>query len=375
MVLGAEKHHVALYDRGGVTSLGFLDNVSLVRWTRVRDDISEAQVNLVRPSVECQEILKLAEANRTEMVIFRGSERVWEGPITLIRDTNDMERVVLQAKDILHYVYRTNMQFEHDNRYPNTTTVVARFAQIINEEFARKEALDPPYNVLPYLTAIEGPEGARTAAKTEPYEYTLFEHMDSVAARAGLEYTVVGRRLILFDGSALVGQAPVVTRNDIVGDVISTTYGMEGATLSAVTDGAGTVGIVGSVDGYYGLIEILDSAYDEEAADGAPPEAIPVSELRSQAQRNIAGRNPTPLLVRIPDGSTINPAGVLEMEHLVPGVWVPLQGSHLGRPIRQMMRFNDVRFEWSPDKGETIQATLGPRPGRGGGTEIDPEEM
>lgn len=370
MAIGCEEHRVALYDRGGEVSLGFLDGVSRVKWNRVRDDISEAEVLLERPSVECQEILAMTETNRTEIVVYRGRDRVWEGPVTLARDTNEMERVTLQAKDILHHVYRTNLTQTWNNRYPNTTTVVQRIVAILQGELARKEILSPPINVLPYLQAIEGPDGARTAAYTEPYQYTVFQHMDEVAARAGLEYTVVGRSLVLFDGSALVGQAPPITRNDIVGDIITTSYGMEGGTLAAVTDGAGTVGIAGGEDGYYGLIELLDSAYDEEAADGAPPEAIPESELRSQAVRNLAGRNPSPLLVRIPDGSTVNPQGALEMEHLVPGVWVPLRGSHMGRPIQQMMRINDVRFTWSQESGEQIQITLGPRPGRGGGLEI-----
>lgn len=370
MALGREEHSVALADRGGTRMLGFLDNISRVKWNRIRDDISEAEVIIERPSDECIEILREIGTNRTEMVIFRGGTRAWEGPITLDRRTRD--RVVLQAKDVMHHVYRTVMKNGYSNAHPNTSTVVQRVAHIITEEMARKEALVPPHNILPHLTVIEGDEGARTAAVTKPFEMTLFNHIDNLAARAGLEYTTVGRRIILFDGSALIGQTPPVTQDDIFGELIVTEYGMEAGTYAVVTDGEGQAGEVGGHDGYYGLIELLDNAYGEEAPDDDPPD-VNISELRSQARRNLAGRNPAPITVRMPDGTTLNPEGVFEMEHLVPGVWVPLYAKVPGREIAQMMRLDEVRFEYTP-QGESVAITLSPRPSAGGGTDIVEEE-
>lgn len=366
MALGREEHRAALADRGGVTSLGFLDNISRIKWNRVRDDISEAEVIIEGPNEACSEVLHGIGTNRTELVLYRGEQRVWEGPLTLIRRSRD--RVVLQAKDVMHHVYRTAMRDGYNNAHPNTTTVVQRVAHIIRQEMARKEALNPPYNILPHLTVVEGNDGARTAAITKPWEMTLFTHMDNLAARAGLEYTTVGRRIILFDGSAMLGQTPPLTETDVQGDFIVTEYGMEAGTFAAVTDGTGQAGYVGGADGYYGLIELLDNAYGEEPPEGEP-EAINIAELRSQARRNIAGRNPAPVTVRVPDGSTVNPDGVLEMHHLVPGVWMPLRADVPGLSIRQMLRLDNVRFTW--EKGvETIQITLSPRPSAGGGPEI-----
>lgn len=366
MALGRAVHRAALADRGGTTSLGFLSDMSRIKWSRVRDDISEAEVIIERPNPECMEVLSGIGTNRTELVIYRNDERTWEGPLTLIRRTRD--QITLQAKDVMHHVYRTVMRNAYSNAHPNTTTVVQRVAHIIQTELARKEALDPPYNILPHLTIVEGPDGARTAAVTKAWEMTLFNHIDELAARAGLEYTVVGRRIILFDGSAVIGQTAEVTQNDIQGETIITEYGMEAGTFAAVTDGTGQAGIVGGPDGYYGLIELLDNAYGEEAPQGQPV-TVNISELRSQAVRNLAGRNPAPLTVRIPDGSTVNPDGVLTMADLVPGVWVPLSAQVPGLSISQMMRLDQVRFTYD-GKGETVQITLGPRPSAGGGTVI-----
>lgn len=366
MTLGCERHYAALADRGGTAMLGFLDNISRIKWERIRDGVSEAEVIIERPSAECIEVLTDIGTNRTELVIFRGEQRVWEGPLTLIRRTRD--QIVLQAKDVMHHVYRTVMRSGWSNAHPNTTTVVARADAVIRGEMARKEALTPPYNIIPHLTVVEGPDGARTAAVTKPFQYTLFNHIDEMAARSGLEYTVVGRRIILFDGSAFLGQTPPVTQADIFGDIIVTEYGMEAGTYAAVTDGQGVAGEVGGPDGYYGLVELLDNAYDEEAPTGSEP-TVNVSELRSQAQRNIAGRNPAPVTVRMPDATTLNPSGVFEMEHLVPGTWVPLMAEVPGLKLAQMLRLDRVLFTYSPS-GEEIQITLSPRPTAGGGEAI-----
>lgn len=361
MALGVGVQHVELYDRGGTTRMGPLDGVTRIRWSRVRDDISEATVDLGTPSRECVEkALTRMEPGRTEMVIYRNGDRVWEGPI--VRVAWGATSIQIVARDIGHYLYRTVMRSAYDNRNPNSTTVLDRMTTVINAELARKEALDPPLNVLPFLDVRAGTEDARTARFTEAWQYTVFEHLDDMAARAGLDYTVLGRSLIMWDThNQALGKTRVATAEDFLGDPIITSYGMEGATFAAVTDGLGNAGYYGGADGYYGLIEILDTAYDEEQDEGEPPS---VTEMQSQAQRNLAGRNPTPVVVRIPDGSQINPqSSVFDMEHLVPGMWVPLRADLPGRTMSQMQKLDELRVEWLPEKGETFRVTLGTAPG------------
>ncbi|MDB5716250.1 MAG: hypothetical protein JWO15_3647, partial [Sphingomonadales bacterium] len=82
-------------------------------------------------------------------------------------------------------------------------------------------------------------------------------------------------------------------------------------------------------------------------------------ELKSQAIRNRAGRLPTPLQVRVPDGASINMNGVLTMADMVPGVHVPLLASLNARQISQMQKFDKIQFE-ETGAGENITVTMSP---------------
>ena len=251
MALSCEKHTAYLYDRGGRKRLASLDDMSRVKWERRRDDPSTATVYIGTPGIECQKALGLAEAGRTELVIYRGKERVWEGPITRISYKG--WSVELEARDVMVYVVRLIMKGEYNNRHPNTSTVLARIKRILTAELARKEALDPPVNVLPHIQYIYATPGqaedARTTARTLPYEMTVFEHIDNYAARGGLDYTVVGRSILFFDVHQKIGQTAMVTADDFIGDPVITQYGMELATYVAHTDGKGHWGDHGGAGG------------------------------------------------------------------------------------------------------------------------------
>ena len=363
MAFTCARHTAFLFDRGAVTLLGTLGKISRVRWERDRDDISQAIVSVATRDVDCDKTLGLAAAGRSELVIYRDDERVWEGPVTHIAYQG--AKVEITARDVGHYIYRTIMKSEYNNTYPNTTTTTARMKRILETELVRMEAQDPPINVLPYITVHENIGNAGTSSHTLPYEMTVFEHMDSMAARGGLDYCVVGRALHLWDTHFPIGQTAPVTSSDFIGDVVITEYGMELATVSAITDGKGRFGEVGGADPYYGLVEILDTAYEESTGDEwtetEQPEPPSVADMRSQASRVLAGRNPTPVVVRVPDNSTLNPDGVLAISDLVPGVFVPLQANLPGRALSQMQKLDKVTVEEN-ENGETIQVVLSPAP-------------
>lgn len=370
MPLDCQNHTAMLYDRGGRSPIGSLGPLTRVRWGRIRDDISSATVYVASAGSDCSQTLGMAEAGRAELVIFRGDERVWEGPVTRIAYQGNS--VEIEARDVLHYVYRTIMRSEYNNAYPNHGSVLKRMERILKAELARKEALDPPINVLPYMKIIERSDDAGTTAHTLKYEYTVFEHLDNMAARGGLDYVTVGRSLLLYDVHNPIGQTPPLTKDDFLGDVVITSYGMELATYAAITDGQGRYAAVGGTDPYYGLIEILDTAFEEDAGDEDEPSEPPsLAEMRSQAERILGGRNPTPTNVRVPDGSTLNPNGAVSIADLVPGVWMPLRADLPGRRLLQMQKLDKVDVEEEGDTGESIRVTLSPAPGHGAAFEED----
>lgn len=341
-----------------------MGKLSRVQWERLRDDISTATIDIAARHATCDKTLGLAAAGRSELVIYRENERVWEGPITHIARQGNS--VSISARDCVHYVYRTIMKSEYNNAYPYIGTATERMNRIIRAEMVRMEAQDPPVNVIPYLNVHEFSDNARTSSHTVPFEMTVYEHLDALAARGGVDYTCIGRALHIWDTHHPLGQTATVTENDFLGEVVITEYGMELATYSAITDGKGRAGAVGGADPYYGLVEILDTAFEEstgeewDAAQG-PQEPPSIADMASQAARVLAGRNPTPVVVRVPDNSSLNPDGVLTVSDLVPGVFVPLVAQLPGRALSQMQKLDRVVFEETPE-GETIQVTLSPAP-------------
>lgn len=364
MALYCETHEAFLYDRGGKDRLGSLGNMDRVQWERIRDEISSASVRITSRGLVCDTTLGLAAAGRTELVIFRGGIRVWEGPVTHIAYQGT--GVEITARDVGHYVYRTAMTKEYDNRYPRIGKVTTRIHRILMDELVRMEAQDPPVNVRPHIVLHEAAGDAKTSSRTLPYQMTVYEHMDTMAARGGLDYTIVGRALHLWDTHDALGTTATVTESDFIGDVVITEYGMELATVSIITDGKGRAGISGKADPYYGLVEVLDTAYDESSGEDwdeatTEPDPPSVKEMKSQAAKILAGRNPAPTVVRVPDNSTLNPNGVLTIEDLVPGVFIPLRADLPGRSLSQMQKLDRMTVEETKD-GETINVVMSPAP-------------
>jgi hypothetical protein len=348
------NHRAYIYDRGGVTRLAEITQISELQWNRVRDDMSEATINVNGQACQSQgDTLGQIEPGRHELVLYRGEDRVWEGPVNRLTYTRDSLQV--HACDVSYYLSRTVMHNSYDNSYPNVAYVIDRAALVIQTELARKEALDPPVNVLPFLTLHQKSTDAKTSASTVEFQYTVFEHLDNLAARSGLDYTVIGRAIHLWDTHERLGLTPVVTENDFLGDVTVSVYGSELATRAIVTDGQGAAGTAGGIDPFYGEWETLATAYDEEKDESVPTQ----SELDSQAQRNLTGRMPTPMQVRIPDGSSVNPTGVLSVGLLVPGVYMPLRADMTIRQIQQTQKLNKVTFTETA-AGEDIQIVLYP---------------
>lgn len=349
-----QRHSVAVYDRGAQKQIAELIDVAEVRWGRVRDDISEANIKLIGASCAQQnDVLEVLRSGRHELVLYRGDDRVWEGPITRLTARRDLFEI--HARDVMHYASRTVMRGAYNNAYPNVDYVIDRAALIMNTEMARKEALSPAINVLPHLALHQTATDAKTSASTKAYEATVWEHIDSLAARGSMDYTAIGRSVHFWDTHAKLGQTRTVTQNDFLGDIIVTEYGMELATHSYVTDGQGNYGAAGTNHEYYGEIEMLHTAYDEASGDAPPTSA----EMASQAQRNLSGRMPAPIQVRIPDNSGLNPNGIISVHDLVPGVWMPLRAEVPGFRLEQMQKIENVDFLETPS-GESITLSLFP---------------
>lgn len=346
-------HTAYIFDRGGTRRIAQLMDVSLVEWTRDRDGTSEGTVIIRGAACDAQaETLSNLEPKRQELVIFRGADRVWEGPINRVGWYDD--RVEVYAHDVFDYVMGTPLSKKWSNAYPGTTEVTTRIGEILDYEMQAWETLDPPANMLDYVVIHHFPNEAKTTAVTTAYEMTVGEHIQNLARYAGIDYTVVGRALHVWDVSRSIGKTRTLTENDFLSTPVITAYGSDLAAAVYVVGQDGLFGKAVAASPYYGPWTKILTAYSEEGAD-APTQA----ELNSQAKRNLNGRLPVPVEVRVPDNSTVRLSDTLSINDLVPGVQVPLLASLGARKLSQLQKIDHVRVREEPD-GETISVTLTP---------------
>lgn len=363
-------HTAFIYDRGGKKRIDQLLDIFSIKWERGRDEISQAELVILGDACSEQaNLLSSLRTHRHELVIFRGKDRVWEGPLHRLASHSD--RFVIVAKDVLSYLDYTPMTKTWDNSYPNITTVTGRMEEIIEYELSHGrnqtsgttvipipawESLTPPINVLPYLNVHHWPNEARTSARTVPYEMNVYEHLANNARSSGIDFTTVGRAIHIWDTSRNLGRIQQLTEADFLSEVILTEYGSDHVQSSYVVGQEGLYGQAINVENldYYGPWTQIHNAYNEESTD-APTQA----ELNSQASRNLSGRSPAPVEVRVPDNSGLLLSDTLTINQLVCGVQVPLLATLNARRMSQLQKLDHVVVT-ETSEGETVQVTLTP---------------
>lgn len=398
--LGTGTYRVFAYDQGGERYKGELTPLAALRWNRVRDDISSATLTTSGFGEDCCALLGSLRTWAHEIVVFRDGIRVWEGPITRIAFHRG--EVEIEARDPMVYVYRRIMRQGYNDNYRisggvrghdhefvfvpgssarlcacgareyGTRTVVDRSALIIANALA---PWDP--NVLPWLTRFDFEDDAREARAVQDWSKTAWEEVDNLAATGGLDYTTVGRRIILHDTHRPIGLLGEMREGDFFESPVITEYGMNAANVFGVTNNSG---IYGSFEfpieerAGLGPIEMIASEYGESDTTGVP-EAMTAAQkaakakiLNGQAERNIGGRWPAPLVVRVPDNARLNPKANVGINQLVPGVYIPLRATTPCREFAQMQKLDSMSVEVTPGS-EAVRVVMSPAPRE----DIDPD--
>lgn len=380
--LGIGTNRVFIYDRGGSVMRGEITGTTLIRWGRKRDDIGEATVTLKNWSEATLSLLRTVRTWRHEIVVFRDGVRVFEGPVTLVGGNRSVG-ITLQAKDVMGYVYRRIMRQGYDDSYRimngqqlGQSTVVERAQRIITNALA----YDDP-NVLPYLTPVTAADDARNSRIVKDYSRTAWEEIDDLAATAGLDYATSGRRILLWDTHRPLGRLAEMGNGAFSEEPIITEYGMSAANYFGVTNNDGVYGVASAlIDGEplppEGWIEQLASAYSESEADAIARTLTRADRLKleetltEQAERNIEGRWFPPVIVRVPDNSTLSPDLNVGINQLVPGVWIPLRADNGIREVSQWQKLDSITVEQT-DKGEKISVIMSPAPNGGQDPDAD----
>lgn len=376
--LGCGTYRVFVYDRGGKTRRGEITPIRRLQWDRRRDDISQAILHTNGFDEDCGQLLSTLHSWMHEIVIFRDGERVWEGPI--VRITESIDGVEIDARDPMVYVYRRIMRMGYNDSYhatlnPDLESVVFRAYRIIQDALG----YDDP-NVLPYLTPVQFPDDAREGRVVPGWSKSAWEEVDDLAANAGLDYTTVGRRIILWDVHRSIGELPEMRNGDFSDPVKVTEYGMSAANVFAVSSNTGFYGVsqVFVTDpGPYGHIEQIASAYGEsDTSAPANPTTVAqkqalINTLTNQAERNLGNRYPSPVVVRVPDRTTLMPTVGVGINQLVPGVWIPLRSVGVLRTVTQTQKLDNLTVTYNPEEQEKVMVTLSPVPSAFTDTEPD----
>lgn len=374
--LGQGAYRAFIFEKGGQRRLAEVTDIISGSWGRVRDDLSSALVT-VYPTSGNSGMLGNLRSWLHELVIYRDGARVWEGPIT--RLGYNVDSVEIEAHDVMAWVYRRIMRQGYNDTGSSKRSVVERAAMIIEQALGP----DDP-NILPYLTAFQYDDDAQQARVRDAFASTAWEEIDDLAASAGLDYVVAGRRIILFDTHRQIGKLPAMNDSHFADPPIVTEYGMSGATVFGVTNNSGYFGTAngsgvpasGIERTYgYGRLELLASAYGDtssasESALTAAERATLTATLNQQAQRNLSNRWPIPLQVRVPDGTTLQPTTPIDIQWLVPGVWIPLQAERTIRKVMQWQKLDNIAVSWD-NSGEKVAVTMSPAPGAGEDPDAD----
>jgi hypothetical protein len=358
----ATNHTAFIYDRGGRVRLFQIHNVLEVTYNRIRDDQSQATIKVAAEQRDRQLAnLNDVEPGRHELYIFRGKSLAWCGPVTLVDSANEYDQWELTAADITKYLDRVSMEQAYDNSSTKTDYVVNRVQKIISTELAA-QGVDADWDILGHTHFYVQAGDAKTTARTFKHQSTIFDHLDDLAAKSGIDYTVIGRELHVWDTSrAALGQFPTVGRNDFLAEPRRKKYGTELATRVIATDGQGGFGIAGGRDPYYGKWDIVVQAYDADTDTQKPTQ----TELNSQAVRSLKGRNPTPLMLSVPANTGVNPKSPLyDLDRLVPGAYVPLRLSNGEQNYLRMQKLQEVSVT-DNSAGEVLQVSLYPAAGFG----------
>jgi hypothetical protein len=362
-----EQHTIYVYDRGGMTRVAQLLDASEIIWRRDRDGVSEADIRIEGSACSAQaDILAAIEPMRSEIVIYRGDQRVWEGPVWRVGWHSTY--VEINAHDVMQYVFGTALTKAWDNRmradydtngdpihvYTQPTEVLNRIKNIMNYEMAVWEALSPPINVMPHVVYHHVPGEPKTTAYTKPFEMTVGEHIGNMAHYSGIDYCTIGRAIHFWDVDEHLGRTRMLTEADFFSEVIITAYGSDLTVRAYVISQDGAYGSASISSPYYGPWTKILTSFNEEGTD-APSQA----ELDSQAQRALAGRHPVPIEVRVPDGSGIRLSESLGINDLVPGVQIPVLATLNARRLSQMQKLDFLVVTENAD-GETVQVTLTP---------------
>lgn len=352
------QHRAYAYSRGGRRRLFELTPLSLVRWNRIRDDISHAEV--VVPSTDCCGMLDDLRTILNELHIYRNGKPVWQGPITRLEYEYDNVRIF--AEDVLWATKRAvvNPGFTHHGKANLTLDI---FDMLLNQCYSRQ---NDPWNMLhtgqnlegTHLHPIRTPREPKTFKTTATWQDTIFNDLDGFADNHGIDYTVVNRDIYYWDIHWEWKRLPPLDEDWITDRIRVVEYGNSCYTRAIVTNGRGYAGVDRAGDdvcgrNQYGFLDnVIGGADETDTAN--KPSADEIHTWQERALRNLNNTYPAPVGVVVPANTTLLPGAPWNVDDLIPGAWFKVNIKRVCRKVVEWNRLHEVVVEETPQNGETI---------------------
>ncbi|MEU2487021.1 hypothetical protein ABZ593_20735 [Streptomyces sp. NPDC012617] len=347
-----------------------MSSLTDVRWNRTVNDTSEAVITVAKgqAGAECCGLLGMVEPYAHELSLYRDSELVWQGPVT--RTIESRSTFTVEAKDVTEWLARTvNTTLLRYVSANNADPMHRGPVQEIAETIVRLNlngalfASGPDWpRILPYIVRDDDPvvtsfekDGSDDSSA---WIVPILQIFDDELVPRGLEYTTVGRALVLGrpQTTSDLTQARL-TLDHIAGDVQITRDGASGSTLVWVTNQTqqeitGTqFGVSGVITPVYGRVDTLVTTQAE---------GLTAYDLWQLARASYNGRNPVPTSLTIPQGSSLAASAPVSMRQLVPGVRIDVTATGMCSSVTQPYRLSDVDVEWDSGTGEQVGISLVP---------------
>lgn len=318
--LGCCVNTASIWDRCLRRKVVDLDDVTCLEYGRELDDLSDALVRVGRNG-RCCEVMDQIRSWRHSLVIHRCGQLVWSGPI--IRPTYNLDDMTIEAVDPWAWLDRRLVRadreacgslvdiarglitegLEHPDRRPDETCIAMEYRGCGHQGCREFEA-------------------CRTSVAAELRQL----------ARGPLNFTAVGRRLIVWCGPDTLGRTNMLQDKDFMGQLSVVEDGYAVATAVCV-QGKGVTAYCGGTDPYYGLLEITvkdDTVTTEEDA-------------MALACQEVAARRRPPVVLSVPNGIRLDPTAPVDFTELVPGVVMPIWSSATCRTVSEDMVLTRVR--------------------------------
>lgn len=339
-----DQYAVFITDRGGQRRIGAFPRVASLRWNRVRDDISSAVVQLIDVQGDALDLIRETRTVRNELQIVRNGRTVWEGPITLIEADN--QQVTITAKDVLWYATRTRLEQALDYSYPNIGDSITVIGDVLQQWCGDGTVNSDPYNynVYDYLTPVTGPDDPQTSMAFKAYVQSVWEVLDKFAEDAGVDYTVVGRRIIWWDVQHRAATMRPLTDDDFLGVLTTVEYGSELCVRGTVVNSEGVKRDATAdqewID-YYGMIDKIQASQDTDGDGQADSVVI------SSAARMVSQGIPAPVRVRVPENVPLSLDTDLTFDDLIPGTWAQITAAQTARPMSAWHKLDKVSVSFN----------------------------